>query len=158
MESCLIEATQCPKKESMDQNIEEGSLLQLDFEKLQKLGTAEGGVIPCIAQDIQTGRVLMLGYVNRKALEETVVRKIAVFWSTSRNALWVKGDTSGDTLEIVEIRVNCEQNSLLYLVRPNGTGACHTRDTTGQHRNSCYYRVIEGDTLIPRSNTTPWLA
>ena len=69
----------------------------------------------------------------------------ATFWSTSRNELWEKGATSGDVLEIVEIRVNCEQNSLLYLVRPLGKGACHTKDKNGVARSSCYYRkLVEG--------------
>jgi phosphoribosyl-AMP cyclohydrolase len=67
---------------------------------------------------------------------------VAAFWSTSRDELWVKGATSGDTLQVVEVCVNCEQNSLLYLVRPLGAGACHTKTPDGQTRMSCYYRRI----------------
>jgi phosphoribosyl-AMP cyclohydrolase len=70
---------------------------------------------------------------------------MATFWSTSRNELWIKGKTSGDFLEIVEIRVNCEQNSILYLVTPKGKGACHTKDSTGQARTGCYYRKMSGE-------------
>ena len=70
---------------------------------------------------------------------------MATFWSTSRNELWIKGKTSGDYLEIVEVRVNCEQNSVLYRVRPKGQGACHTKDKDGVARSGCYYRIIEKD-------------
>jgi phosphoribosyl-AMP cyclohydrolase len=72
---------------------------------------------------------------------------VAAFWSTSRDELWVKGATSGDTLELVEVRVNCEQNSLLYLVKPLGQGACHTKGADGQARPSCYYRRIKDGRL-----------
>merc|ERR1712056_174116 len=68
-----------------------------------------------------------------------------VLWSTSRNELWAKGATSGDVLDLVEVRCNCEQNSLLYLVRPRRAGACHTRDASGSTRPSCYYRRLHGD-------------
>ena len=71
---------------------------------------------------------------------------IATFWSTSRNELWIKGATSGDTLEIVDIRVNCEQNSLLYLVRMTG-GVCHTKDAQGRTRKTCYYRSLKNGKL-----------
>ena len=65
---------------------------------------------------------------------------MATFWSSSRNELWIKGKTSGDYLEIVEVRVNCEQNSILYRVRPKGQGACHVKDEQGIARKGCYYR------------------
>ena len=74
---------------------------------------------------------------------------MAAFWSTSRNELWIKGATSGDVLELVEVRVNCEQNSLLYRVRPQGQGACHTVDAEGRSRAGCYYRRLAGDGLEP---------
>ena len=74
---------------------------------------------------------------------------VAAFWSTSRNELWVKGATSGNVLELVEIRVNCEQNSLLYRVRLKGEGACHTLDADGRARLGCYYRRLVGDRLEP---------
>jgi phosphoribosyl-AMP cyclohydrolase len=65
----------------------------------------------------------------------------------SRNELWIKGATSGNTLELIDVRVNCEQNSLLYLVRLTKGGACHTKDADGQARSGCYYRRIQGDQL-----------
>ena len=63
-------------------------------------------------------------------------------WSTSRNELWVKGATSGDTLDLDDVRINCEQNSLLFLVTPRRKGACHTKDSNGESRISCYYRRV----------------
>ena len=81
---------------------------------------------------------------------------MAVFWSTSRNELWIKGASSGDLLELVEVRVNCEQNSILYLVRPKGQGVCHTRDADGGSRSSCYYRRIAGDHLEHAENQAVW--
>ena len=65
--------------------------------------------------------------------------RIATFWSTHRNELWIKGKTSGNTFELIDVRVNCEENSLLYLVRPKGKGICHTVNSKGVARN-CYYR------------------
>lgn len=76
-------------------------------------------------------QVLILAYANEEALRETRRRRVCVLWSTSRHKLWVKGETSGDYLDLVTVLVNCEQNSLLYLVRPRRTGACHTRDHRG---------------------------
>lgn len=128
--------------------LEEGSTLALDFNKLAKVAAA-GEVLPVVVQNADTGEVLILAYANRKALEYTIEHKVATFWSTSRGELWIKGATSGDTLELVEVRVNCEQNSLLYRVRPLGQGACHTKDKNGKARNSCYYRRIKDGKLDP---------
>jgi len=123
-------------------DLEEGTELSLDFTKLLRI--AEGGhhVVPVAVQHADTGEVMIVAYANQEALEATLERGEAVFYSTSRNELWHKGATSGDTLAIVEVRVNCEQNSLLYRVRPNGVGACHTSDASGRARISCYYRTI----------------
>lgn len=122
--------------------LEEGTALSLDFNKLQAIGRGEAAVIPVVVQDAGSKEVLIVAYVNQEALTYTLTHGVAAFWSTSRNELWVKGATSGDTLELVEARVNCEQNSLLYLVRPLGAGACHTKDADGATRASCYYRRI----------------
>ncbi|NDV61198.1 phosphoribosyl-AMP cyclohydrolase [Puniceicoccales bacterium CK1056] len=127
----------------MSREIEEGTPLKLDFTKIGKVAESVPGVIPAVAQDIETGLVLMVGYVNEQALRTALEKKVAVFWSTSRDELWIKGATSGDTLELIEARVNCEQNSILYLVRPKGEGACHTQSPDGISRISCYYRVID---------------
>jgi phosphoribosyl-AMP cyclohydrolase len=106
-------------------------------------------VDPTAIQNADTLELLYIGYVNEEALIETLRSRRVVLWSTSRNMLWRKGATSGDFLDLVEVRVNCEQNSLLYLVRPVQHGACHTRDKHGKTRPSCYYRrvVLNGDVL-----------
>jgi len=122
--------------------LEEGNILNLDFQKLKKVAACNEDIIPAVAQDVNTGEVLIVGYVNQLALDTAQKENMATFWSTSRNELWIKGKTSGDFLEIVEIAVNCEQNSILYRVIPKGKGACHTKDEQGHPRSGCYYRTI----------------
>lgn len=126
------------------EQIETGGDLLLDFDKIEEVAGGEP-VVPVAVQDADTREVLIVAYANEAALRHTLEHGIATFWSTSRNELWIKGATSGDTLEIVEVRVNCEQNSLLYLVRPKGSGACHTKGADGKSRSSCYYRrIVDG--------------
>jgi len=127
--------------------LEEGNELQLDFTKLQKLAKTGLPVLPVVVQDADTRDVLVVAYSNLEALEHSLKTGIATFWSTSRNELWIKGATSGDTLRIVDIRVNCEQNSLLYLVRMIGGGVCHTKDAQGKTRKTCYYRSLKNGKL-----------
>ena len=122
--------------------LEEGTTLNLDFKKLKKVANCGENIIPAVAQDANTGEVLIVGYANETALNTARKEKMATFWSTSRNELWIKGKTSGDYLEIVEICVNCEQNSILYRVIPKGKGACHTKDKNGRARTGCYYRTL----------------
>ena len=122
--------------------LENGSVLSIDFKKLAKVAACGEGLIPAVAQDADTGEVLIVGYANELALKTAQEEGMATFWSSSRNELWIKGKTSGDFLEIVEIRVNCEQNSILYHVRPKGQGACHVKDEMGVARKGCYYRKI----------------
>lgn len=127
--------------------LEEGTALSIDFDKLQKVGRTGSAVVPVVVQDADSREVLVIAYANQEALDYTLNNGVAAFWSTSRNELWIKGATSGDKLELVEARVNCEQNSLLYLVRPMGEGVCHTKGPDGRSRMSCYYRRIHGDGL-----------
>ena len=127
--------------------LEEGSAVRLDFTKLQKVGTGASPVLPVVVQDADSHEVLVVAYANREALEHSLKTGTATFWSTSRNELWIKGATSGDTLQIVDIRVNCEQNSLLYLVRMLGGGVCHTKDADGKTRTTCYYRSLKDGNL-----------
>lgn len=122
--------------------LEEGTLLTLDFKKLSKVARTEQDVIPVVLQHAENGDVLFIGYANELALAETFKTKQAVLWSTSRNELWRKGATSGDVLDVVEVRVNCEQNSVLYRVVPRRGGVCHTKDTDGNARSTCYYRRV----------------
>lgn len=125
-------------------HLEEGSKESLDFSKLRQIAGIREEVLPVVVQDSTTKEVLILAYINRLALDESLKTGIATFWSTSRNELWVKGATSGNALGIDEIRVNCEQNSVVFLVKPRGGGACHTKDGDGRYRTGCYYRRING--------------
>jgi phosphoribosyl-AMP cyclohydrolase len=127
--------------------LEEGNELQLDFTKLQKVTRTGLPVLPVVVQDADSQEVLVVAYANREALEQSIKTGIATFWSTSRNELWVKGATSGDKLQLVDVRVNCEQNSLLYLVRMLGGGVCHTKDASGKTRKTCYYRSLKDGKL-----------
>jgi phosphoribosyl-AMP cyclohydrolase len=122
--------------------LENGTQLSLDFKKLAKVVACGEDLIPAVAQDADTGEVLIVGYANQLALDTAFKEGMATFWSSSRNELWIKGKTSGDYLEIVEVRINCEQNSVLYRVRPKGQGACHVKDEKGVARQGCYYRKL----------------
>lgn len=131
-----------------NKKLEEGEVASVDFLKLKNFYSKGGdekekNVIPVVVQDFLTKEVLILAYVNEESLNYSLRNKVAVFWSTSKNMLWIKGSTSGNFLELIEVRINCEQNSLLYLVRPvNGCGTCHTKNSEGKYRKSCYYRVV----------------
>ena len=117
--------------------------MALDFGKLDKVASKKCDVVPVVVQDSRTGAVLIAAYVNEIALAETMKQRLVCLWSTSRNEFWVKGATSGDTLDLDEVRINCEQNSLLFLCTPRRKGACHTKDPmTGISRVSCYYRRV----------------
>jgi|TARA_B100001540_G_scaffold183585_2_gene161878 phosphoribosyl-AMP cyclohydrolase len=133
---------------SEQDGIEEGSQLEIDFSKLSKIGMNGHMVIPVVVQDATSKEVLIVAYANDEAVAETFRLGEAVLYSTSRNELWHKGATSGDVLKVEEVRINCEQNSLLYLVTPKGQGACHTKDEAGKSRSSCYYRTVENNTQL----------
>jgi len=128
-------------------DIEQGTSLALDFEKLTKVAQCGQPLVPVAVQDADSGDLLIVAYANETAMNYTLENGVAAFWSTSRNELWVKGATSGDFLDVVEVRVNCDQNSLLYRVRPRGEGACHVKDDSGVARKSCYYRRITSGAL-----------
>jgi phosphoribosyl-AMP cyclohydrolase len=106
--------------------------VQLAFEKL-------GGLIPGIVQDHETGDVLMLGYLNSEALEQTQRTGEVHFFSRSRNRLWKKGETSGHVLRVREVRVDCDADALLFLVEAVGPGVCH------EGYQSCFFRSLESD-------------
>ncbi len=110
--------------------------MELDFDK-------SGGLIPAIAQDVTTGEVLMMAHVNREAWEATLATGIAHYWSRSRNALWKKGESSGNVQEVREIRVDCDADCILLKVHQVGDAACHTG------YRSCFYRVVrDGDLVV----------
>jgi phosphoribosyl-AMP cyclohydrolase len=98
----------------------------------------EDGLVPAVAQDADTGEVLMLAYVSPEALERTRETGLAHYYSRSRDELWKKGGSSGHTQDVAEVRVDCDADTLLYIVEQEG-GACHTG-----HR-SCFYRTVEGE-------------
>ena len=100
------------------------------------------GLIACVAVDHATGDVLMLAHMNREALDKTIASGIVHYYSRSRRTLWRKGDTSGQTQRLIELRVDCDQDALLARVEVGGDGgACHTG------RRSCFYRRVEEDGL-----------
>lgn len=128
--------------------IEESEVVQLDFQKLSRIAASGVPVLPVVLQDAATSEVLLIAYVNEEALRLSFREKRAVLYSTSRGEIWRKGETSGDILYLEEIRVNCEQNSLLYLVRKAGHGSCHTKDASGKHRSNCYYRKALNESTL----------
>ena len=125
---------------------EEGLVLTLDFSKIGRVAGQCPNVVPVAVQNADTGEVILVAYTNEEAFRTSCRDRALVLWSTSRNELWEKGKTSGETFELVEALVNCEQNSLLYRVRPRRGGICHTKNRAGRARN-CYYRRIDLDTL-----------
>ncbi len=95
------------------------------------------GMITAVAQDASSGRILMVAWMNRVALKETVERMEAVYWSRSRNKLWRKGEESGHTQKVLEVRLDCDADAILLKVEQAGGIACHTG------RESCFFRTLE---------------
>ena len=104
---------------------------------LDEIHWNEDGLVPAIAQDYQTGRILMMAWMNREALQLSAERGEAVYWSRSRNKLWHKGETSGHIQKLHEIRLDCDEDVIVLQVEQLGGIACHTG------RESCFYRVYE---------------
>jgi len=96
------------------------------------------GLVPAVAQDYRSGEILMLAYMNREALEQTLKRGVACYWSRSRGKLWVKGETSGHLQKVKEIFIDCDMDAVVLKVEQTG-GACHTG------YRSCFYRRVEKD-------------
>ncbi|MFB3777316.1 MAG: phosphoribosyl-AMP cyclohydrolase [Bryobacteraceae bacterium] len=105
--------------------------MDLDFDKL-------GGLVPAVIQDSDSGRVLMVGFMNQESFRKTVETGYATFFSRSRNKLWMKGETSGHRLVVREISVDCDLDSLLLRVEPLGPGVCH------EGYRSCFFRTLTG--------------
>lgn len=102
----------------------------------------DNGLIPAVAQDARTGRVLMVAYMNRESLAKTMADGLACFYSRSRGQLWVKGETSGNFLHVKAIRADCDGDTLLLSVTPDGP-ACHTGEA------SCFFAPLYGDAAEP---------
>ncbi|MDR1351440.1 MAG: phosphoribosyl-AMP cyclohydrolase [Zoogloeaceae bacterium] len=111
----------------------------LSASALSLLKWDENGLIPAIAQDAGTGRVLMLAWMNREALRLSAQEGVAVYWSRSRGRLWKKGEESGHVQRIRAIRIDCDGDALLLLVEQQGGIACHTG------RESCFFRELAGE-------------
>lgn len=107
---------------------------------LSKVKFNKQGLIPVVLQDIDTREVLMLAYMNSDSLEKTIESGKACFWSRSRQELWLKGESSGNYQLVEEIRIDCDSDTLLLLVKPTGP-ACHTG------KNSCFYRRLSTDLI-----------
>ena len=109
-------------------------MVELDFEK-------SNGLIPAVAQDWQTGEILMLAYISPESWAETLKSGCATYFSRSRNKLWKKGESSGHVQKIHSILVDCDLDTVVFKVEQLGSGACHTG-----HR-SCFYREVDGETF-----------
>jgi phosphoribosyl-AMP cyclohydrolase len=110
-------------------------MIELNFEKM-------GGLVPAIAQDEKTGSVLMLAFMNQAAWEATLKTGRATYYSRTRDTLWVKGLTSGHIQNVKEIRVDCDNDTVLLKVEQVGGAACHTGFA------SCFYQKVEDDALV----------
>ena len=131
------------KKSLTNQSIEDTNILNLDFMKMKTFSNQN--VIPVAVQNAITKEVILIAYTNETAFKETIKTRKAVFWSTSRDELWLKGQESGNTFTIQSIHVNCEQNSLVYKVTPDRGNICHT--SKNNVANNCFYRKLDLDTL-----------
>jgi phosphoribosyl-AMP cyclohydrolase len=109
----------------------------MDKSFLEQVKWTDDGLVPAIAQDSSSGRVLMMAWMNREALLETVEKKQAVYWSRSRGKLWHKGESSGHMQDVKEVRLDCDGDVIVLVVEQQGGIACHTG------RESCFYRVYE---------------
>ncbi len=123
--------------------LEETNELMLDFKKISNMKNCD--VIPVAVQNFSTKEVILVAYMNELALKETIAKKKLVLWSTSRNELWFKGETSGNSFFVEHIFVNCEQNSLVIQVLPESGNICHT--SYNGVANNCYYRELDFDTM-----------
>lgn len=122
--------------------LENSDVLALNF------GPEGKNLLPVVTQDAASKEVLIISSVNKEALDESLKSGYACYWSKSRNLLWKKGESSGNRLKLVDVRVNCEQNSLLFLVEQEGDGACHVKNPSGKAWTSCFYRrLTENGTL-----------
>ena len=119
--------------------------MTLDNQTLAAIKWNENGLIPAIVQDANTREVLMMAYMNASSLLQTLECGESVFWSRRRQELWRKGATSGNTQRVVEIRIDCDADTLLLLVEPAGP-ACHTNATT------CFFRDLDQFIVDPKSH------
>ena len=108
---------------------------------MEALKFDSNGLLTAVVQDINTGQVLMVAMMNAQAVEMTLKTRKAHFWSRSRKRLWQKGETSGNFLDVQEIKIDCDRDAILLQVLPQGP-ACHTRNT------SCFYSHLDGQDVV----------
>ena len=111
-------------------------MIEINFTK------STDGLIPAIAQDYHKGTVLMLAYINREAWEKTLQTGKAHYWSRSRKKIWLKGERSGNIQEIMDILVDCDEDTVIYLVKQHGGAACH------KGYPSCFHRKVQGKEVV----------
>src|SRR2546427_9129960 len=109
--------------------------MQLDYDKLN-------GLVPAVVQDYVTREVLMVGFMNDEAFRQTLATGFATFFSRTRNKLWMKGETSGHRLAVRQVRVDCDNDSLVLLAEQSGPATCH------EGYRSCFFRRIAGDEAV----------
>ena len=110
-------------------------MISLNFEKC-------GGLVPAIVQDAATGEVLMLAFMNKLSWQKTIETGKATYWSRTRQKLWVKGETSGNVQTVKEIRIDCDDDTVLLKVEQVGGAACHTG------HQSCFYKKVENNNVV----------
>lgn len=110
-------------------------MIKLDFDKM-------GGLLPAVVQDYETNEVLMVAFMNEEAWQHTLETGKATYWTRSRQCLWVKGESSGNVQWVKEIRIDCDDDTVVLKVEQVGGAACHTG-----HR-SCFYKIVENGEIV----------
>jgi len=105
-----------------------------------------GGILPVAVQESSTGQILMLASVNEEAFQYSIENGVAAFYSTSRKKLWVKGESSGNYLQLDEVLIDCDQDAFVYKVTLLKGGVCHTFNQHGNNRKACFYRSLNMNT------------
>lgn len=115
--------------------LEEGTKVNLQFKK-------RNGILPVAVQETSTGQILMLASINQEAFNYSIKNKVAAFYSTSRGSLWIKGESSGNYMQLDDVLVDCDQDALVYKVTLKKGGVCHTFNQLGNNRKGCFYRAF----------------
>ena len=116
--------------------------MTMDIQWLDQIKWTADGLVPVIAQDVSSGKVLMFAWMNREALKQTVKKGQAVYWSRSRQRLWPKGESSGHVQQVKDIRLDCDRDVILLQVEQVGGIACHT----GRH--NCFFHQLKEDEWV----------
>ncbi len=115
--------------------LEETSQIMPQFEK-------RNGILPVAVQESSSGQILMLASVSRESFDYSIQSRVAAFYSTSRDQLWIKGESSGNYLQLDEVLIDCDQDALVFKVTLKKGGVCHTFNQFGKNRKACFYRAV----------------